>query len=633
MDVIERVSYILGNGATAQEKKQQVRSLSSQIGALPPMALIDVRDALVDGGWSKADAKEFIAACKKTVPVFVVGRADTYPYLEENGRICLQNERQRGNGEIGMINQVVCDFTARIVEEGVTEEGVRSYTVEGVAVRGGKFVVDIDADKFSDARQLKALLESAAGPLDGVAAKMEAHLAPAIRKFSESGYKQTHRFNRTGWSSDGFLIPGREKEGMSIRLPRKLCYHVEQGDIDKGIEAMDALCQFMNPIGTLLLSHMLLAPLAAVAGWQDERTGLFIKGRTGKGKTSSSQVAMCLYGKDFIHDQNLIKWGIGSTSNAMIGLSSTTNDLPILFDNYKPGIGAGKDALVTVTHMFLEGGDRERLDRSGRVRESKPINAWMVATGEDFPSDEASTAARLLVPTMPTNGDLAHLTRAQELSPNLEAVGWAWIEWLESREGQEVIKKVGEEFRLNRDQWRDVLTADGRKPTNPNRTATNLSTNWLTWLVLCEHPVLGEFASRWLESHSQALQQLAVEMSTISQESLEAARFLAALEECIDSGRVLLLQGKAAVISNQSQQEKDRIIGWQDGEEMYLFPDVTLTLLEKTVGLDLNGMTINTLYAQLNEMGALFGTGEAGHFTKKVRLGDKTVRVLCVKKL
>jgi hypothetical protein len=95
---------------------------------------------------------------------------------------------------------------------------------------------------------------------------------------------------------------------------------------------------------------------------------------------------------------------------------------------------------------------------------------------------------------------------------------------------------------------------------------------------------------------------------------------------------VLLLQGKAAVISNQSQQEKDRIVGWQDGEEMYLFPDVTLTLLEKTVGLDLNGMTINTLYAQLNEMGALFGTGEAGHFTKKVRLGDKTVRVLCVKK-
>jgi len=256
----------------------------------------------------------------------------------------------------------------------------------------------------------------------------------------------------------------------------------------------------------------------------------------------------------------------------------------------------------------------------------------MVATGEDFPDSEASTAARLLVPTMPADGDLAHLTRAQELSPYLEAVGWAWIEWLESDEGKAAVKRVSQEFKGCRDQWRDVLLADGRKPANPNRTATNLATNWLTWLALAEHPTLGEFASRWLESHSLVLQSLAVDMATMSQESSEASRFMAALEECIDSGRVILLQGKQAMIGNQSQQEKDRIIGWQDGEELYLFPDVTLSILGKTVGLDMNGLSMNTLYAQLQEMHVLFDKGEGGRFTKKVRLGDKTVRVLCVKK-
>lgn len=598
-------------------KYDQLCTYNAYIAALNPVDQGRIRNALVqDGGWSKSEAKEFIESCVKTLRLstattkaLVTDRPHSWPYDVDGGRLVLLSESAHSDGAVEVKAVPIADFSALISEEGITEDGHKIFVITGETVRSGNFVVDIDAEDFSDERKLKAALEAGAGARDPVRAGMSKHLGPAIKLMTNGNLRRTLRFARTGWYEDKFLLPGRTDDNITIRLARKLPYSVDPGaKLELGLQALDALVEFMTPaVGTVVLSHLFLAPLAAVAGLRNERCGLFIRGRTGTHKSSTLQAAMCLYGPGFMRDEALIKWGEGATRNAIMSYATCTHDMPLLIDNYKPSTGGGSHDFTNLIHNIMEGGDKERLNRNAQLRETKAIHTWPVFTGEDVPDNDPASIARVLVVPFVAGQNLEHLSKAQELAGHLCAVGAVWLDWLESNEGQETVKRIAKEFEASRNDWRAVVASKNSKSVNPLRVATNLATNYLAWLSLCQHPVLGPWAEKHNDAHSQGLNSIGGDMQHLTSQSLEANRFIEALRESIIGGRVTILRERTTSIESiVNLSDRDRVIGWRaDDGGAYILPDVTLSMVTRLTGLDLGNLSRQTLYNQLIDLNYL----------------------------
>jgi Domain of unknown function (DUF927) len=280
---------------------------------------------------------------------------------------------------------------------------------------------------------------------------MTKHLGPAIVLTSKVDEpRQIRRFDRTGWWEDKFLVPGREVDGVRINLPQKLAYHIDAtADLGCGIKALQHLMVSIGPeTSTVVVSTVFQAPLADLAGWRDERYGVFLEGRTGSLKTSFMQAAMSVYGRGFLRDSAMLKWGEGGTRNALMALATHAADMPLLIDNFKLNTGEGARGFVNLVHAILKGGEKERLTRASELRAPKPIYAWPFLTGEATPNDDPASLARLLVvtTTWPQGEPNKPLAAAQRWAPHLSAVGGSWVAWLESPQGHERAHEAAELF-------------------------------------------------------------------------------------------------------------------------------------------------------------------------------------------
>lgn len=636
--IIQAIQEAAGNDEIDDTtRRTTILDYGAYVGALTPLEQIRVHDALVAIGWTKTDAKGFVAASVKTVtgksssPV-QFDLPESWPYDVDDGRICLLSKKIQDDGSVEISATPVADFTATITEVGVTEEGQQIYTVSGHAVRSGPFVVDIEAESFGDDRKLRGILDAAAGAKDPVRAGMARHLGPAIKLMTNGDLRHTRRYLRTGWQDGKFLIPGREDESTTVRLSRKLPYQiVDDRDFDKGMESIDALLNFVDPtIGTVVLSHLFVAPMAYLAGWRNERCGLFIAGRTGTQKSSVAQAAMCIYGPDFIRDENLIKWGEGATRNAVMAYATHTHDMPLLIDNYKPSTGGGTHDFTNLVHNIMEGGEKERLTRAASLRETKPVYTWPLFTGEDVPDNDPASIARVLVIHTMQGRNTAMLTTAQESIEHACAIGASWIDFLESPDGHAIVTETTRDLDKARRAWHAKIKALNPGTVNPMRVATNLAINELTWLVLMQHPTLGEWAAQYHAAHHAGLQTIVETMTGLTAQSLEANRFIDALREAIGGGRAIIIKDKGIAPENLTDpRETEKVIGWSDGANgIYLLPDVTLTLLKRAVGLDLGGLSKNTLYAQLDELGMVVSKGKDNRTAKVVWAGGRSQRVI-----
>ena len=330
------------------------------------------------------------------------------------------------NGQLQVAKRaIVADFMAQIVEEARGEDGRTWFTLQGQTAAGRPFTVELPTDDFADDRTLQAALTQAAGARAPVRAGMAGHLRPAIQLLTNGDLRHVRRFERTGWadveaevedkvkaevedetapqpqpqSRPLFLIPGCEPPGVIVRLPRKLPYRLDPGaDLGRGLAALEAALTSLDPWRTTVAAAALFqAPLARLAGWQGERYGLFITGRSGSLKTSVTQALLAIYGAGFLEDEFLLKLGEGATRNAIMGYAAQAHDLPLFLDNFKANTGDGARGLVNLIHNLLEGGDRERMLGARELKESRPIHCWPVFTGEDVPASDPATLARVLV--------------------------------------------------------------------------------------------------------------------------------------------------------------------------------------------------------------------------------------------
>lgn len=561
---------------------------------------------------------------------FVAGQADyppfqntslEIPYFERDGMLYHIRAGKRGEAPIA-------SFRARIVSEIIEDEG-RSFTVAGQTCSGHKFSFSIPVKEYFSDRMLAATILRTVGKSAVIYAGMSRHLPPAIQLLTKTAPRVVHRFCRTGWHNDQFLIPGGEVGQVEILLPEKLPYRLEpHADFDLGMKALDHLMNAqMQEMVSVALCTVFQAPIAMRMDWRNERYALFIIGRTGVFKTSIAQLLLSLYGKDFQEEHVLIRWGIGATVNSVISLSAFAADLPFLVDNYKPNTGRGGRDLINVVHALLEGGEKDRLRKDSSLRKSRSIHTWPIFTGEDTDTTDPATLVRMLVVGFELQDDNAtlDLTEAQRLADHLNAVGKAWLDWIVTPEASICFTKAQVKFRDVRENWMRKLRGYQCRIVNPARVATNLASNQLTWELLSQHPRMGTFFKKYSTVHQVGLQMVAEKMARLTSEALEATRFLDALNALLSNHRCVLLPA----FTQPRDADRDRHIGWQlqDGS-ICLLPLPAKDAVERVLGFDsLNGISHYGLYNQLAGLGFI-ANHDPGRHTKVYSIGGKGIRLL-----
>lgn len=560
------------------------------------------------------------------------------PYVIQHGRTLHVIQRTNlKTGEKTEIPNRVCDFGALITQEISDEEGATIFEIEGKTRLKRTFKVECPAATFADTRALAALLSDAAGANCVFYAGQEKHIGPSIKSFTqEFGYAR--RFNRTGWAyrqnGDGleFLIPGREDAQTTIQLGRKSPYSIDAAaSLSIGLEAFEALLRAQRrEMTTVATATAFQAALAYHAGWRDERYALFINGRTGSLKSSWTVILMCLFGKDFQNEDRLIKFGQGATNNAIMDYMVSASDLPFLVDNYKPGTGGGAKDLVNLIHASLEGGEKDRLNRSLKQRAARPVHTWPFFTGEDVPDSDAASMARVLVVPFawPGGEENAPLTFAQDHAAHLCAVGGAWLEWLEGDDGRAAGAWCKTQFAARRVKWARWLRTQRRDMVNINRVASNLASNELSWEAMALCPALTAIIEEYSPFHAEGLKEVGKGMASYTAESLEANRYLEALRALLATQRFSLVPRTSDIV----KEDQGRVIGWIDDDGVYLIPEIAFSeacsMLRESGGLGMVGK--NTVHKQLNDLGALATVGSDGAVCKK-RCGSKPQRVLHIR--
>lgn len=557
----------------------------------------------------------------------VAPKHHTWPYSVKDGRMVLLKEDK--DGEIESIP--IASFTASIVGQVEDEDGAKTFIIGGEAVRGGSYTLEIAADHFGNTSELRAALEQAVGPYDPVYTRMAEHLVPAIKIFTTADDLETvHRYRRTGWRSGDFLMPGLPLDGTRIELPEKLPYRVSaDADLSTGCAALVNLLECVDPaISAPVLTMLLQAPLHRPAGWQNERYGMFIQGRTGSLKTSFTQTAMSIYGPGFSNDRTLIKLGEGATRNAIMAYATNAHDMPFFIDNYKPNTGFGFHDLVNLIHNILEGGEKDRLNRASQIKEARPVHCFPIITGEDVPDHDPATLARLLLVAFEWQAGQPNdrLSAAQMDSEHLQAVGLAWLAWVMSEEGQRIIRETARTLPALRNNWAAHLRDLRKDMVNILRVATNLATNELTWSIALQHPTLGELLTPYTKAHGDGLRRIAENMAKSTTEALECVRFLGALRELLATGQgVLIPRGLPA--ADMSQHDRERLIGWKDDAGIYLLPTVALERIRKLLGQQSITASLQVLYSQFDGMKLIAGRGK-DKVTRPIKMWGELYRVL-----
>lgn len=629
------VQWMRNPGADAPDVCESVKDIFRHSGQLDKDEIDDVLDAVERGPVPLADKqrtelrKIWQAARRfaKSNGVFVVQpeRPDTWPYEIRDGRIMYLTERMLY--DVVTVNyQVVADFSARITAEITDEGGERTFVVSGKSVRGGAFRFEMEAQDFGNERKLKGLLDAASGARDPVRAKMSGHLSAALQLLTGEDVKTLTRFKRAGWANGKFLMPGREPPGVLVEIGNKPPYSISgDADLQLGLATLDALlsCAITSERATVVASIVFQAPLAHLAGWNNERYCIFVTGRTGSFKTTFMQALMCVYGPRFADDERLTKWGDGATANALMGLATRARDLPFLVDNFKPGTGGGIKAFVGLIHNMLEGGEKDRMDRNSELRDTKSVFCWPVCTGEDVPDTDAASLARVLVVPFlwQDQTDYPQLSKAQSLTEHLCAVGGAWLDWLESEDGKTAAAVAGARMPDVRREWVQKLGDLRRDSVNKMRVASNLATNQLTWDVMCQHPTIGPVAQRYRHAHRDGLDLVAQSMAEATAEALEAKRYIAAIRELVLTEQVLLPN------PNENPREIEKVIGYADSMGCYLLPALARQAAERLLGNRLNDISQNALNRQLDTLG-LIESHSKGTLLKSKKVGGKATWVL-----
>lgn len=509
----------------------------------------------------------------------------------------------------------ICDGFARISAETRRENGDAIFTITG---RGSEdsytFSFDMPAEDFADPRKLSGKLTAQFGACNVVGGLS----GPIIQRISRN-IKKLKLITHPQWIDSKAAVPGLELiPNLKFNLHPRVPVDVSGSSIDEAEKCLQDLLEAWSLQDTTIAFTAILGAPVIARWFPDDRFGLALRGMTGSGKTEAIKNLMSIYGRGYLSEANILKWGEGGTVNALLKTAALAGFMPWLVDNYKPIKQGSSQALISMVHAVLEGGEKLRLNRNADFREAQGFSCTPIITGEDFP-EEASSLARVLVVDWSPIQDVNKLTNAQILSENLPAIGKAWLTWLSLH--SEEVDEAKKTFARDRAECVAALAEGGC--VNAGRTGTAIALLKFVWSLASKCPELSDILRHCKEDFEEGLYKLEGRVSQETAEAVEAEKFVESLQEIISSGKGRITQkwevGRPDTCPNA--------IGWieEDGS-VCIYPRMAKDIIRRMNNYEGQDLSGKVLYRQLFDRGHIYR--EKDRYTLPRWVNGHTVRVL-----
>ena len=276
---------------------------------------------------------------------------------------------------------------------------------------------------------------------------------------------------------------------------------------------------------------------------------------------------------------------------------------------------------------------RGRLKSDSTPLESRPPQGNAIITAEQAPDiGESGTARYFCLELRDGMIDLNNLSKFQREAENgtLRSCTFAYTEWIKERylkdkfAEQRFVKQLKESFTEYRDEFtKSGIRCHGRVP------------EIYAWLMigiefflsfLLDYEVISEEDYRsTLERCRTCLYELAKKQSANIENDKPTHKFIQKLYSLIESGQAVLLDR-----NNPLEFKPLNYIGYQDNEYFYLNADIAHKQVKRLCGEqdEVFSISKNGLIKALAEEGLT--VCDKGKNTKSVRIGDKTLRFICL---
>lgn len=669
MNELETIDTILVRLKESQngERPAALRDLGAALAGLDVPAWLDVKAGLPErSGLKTADLDALRAdGLKRTdeasraraaLAAAAAGETEAKPgYLALRGMAGTPILCYRRLTADGPVTQTLAYFVPRVIGERLRHRAdgnhERVLICELTTARG---VTTFEAlpDDLADARRFYAACLNAVGADAKLAtAAAVKHLTTAALELAADERERAEVFEFTGWHEvNGGLV--YLSAGGAIGADHALTVDLTWlahgagvpglatfGPVDRGDAALSAgLAALAGPVRRSFPDLVMLPGLAAVGlapllRWvsRPDLPALHYIGTTGTRKSALLGILQAFYGLDV----PALSWR--GTANSIEIAASALRDCLVTVDDLKTST-SDRGAGVKVIQSYADRRGRTRGTRTGGLTQARFMAGLLVSAGEDIPSGEASIAARaLFVPVGAKDANLAELSLAQAAAGHLATVTARYIGWLQGRQA-DIGKRFEAMFKAARDHYRRLL-ANHKGLNDAGRVATNCALLDVGMGTLCEWLLTqgwsNETATGLIRSTRGALENLARQQAQAIGEESAAGAFIGALRALLDARRVELVnvsEGDAslpALAESSPRAAMSTIIGWQQGQILYLQPE--LTIAEVRNWLSKQGRALPTergLYAQLRDGGYLSRTSDKT--TVQLWAGRRNQRVLAL---
>jgi len=570
-------------------------------------------------------------------------------YIEKNGRIYLVARGQGAPREVPL-----CNFTANIAEEKVTDDGAERKTyfkIVGELSSGQNLpVIEVTSERFPSMSWVTAWGSSA---IIAPGYTTKDNLRAAIQELSKDTIR-SEVFSHLGWrkindqyfflhSGGGLGASGNSKDikvdPSEGRLTDYLLPDPPEGE--KLMEAVQASLAFLesapDEITVPLFCGAYRAPLNEVSLID---YSLFIVGPTGVFKTSLIAIIQTHFGLSF--DDRKLPDNWSSTANTLERKAFLTKDSVFTVDDFVPGVVSDREA----ERLFRAQGNkagRGRMRPDGSLRPANYPRGMILSTGEDVPKGQSLRPRLFIVEVNPGDINPANLTELQRnhsLGLYTRAMS-AYIRWLAPR-----MDKMKSELLERHRNLRTLASNSTIHKRTPDIVAS-LGVGLEVFLEFAvENKVLSAAESQLLFDRCwTALGQLAEKQVLYQISEDPVKRFIELLQAAFVIGRAHLVDSKTQEVPTEAKRwgwrenrfgdltSQGERIGWMNGDEVWLQPDAAFAVVQKIANSQHSTIHVSkeTLWKRLAHQGLIqVSEGEQKNLIKR-SVGGLRPRVLVVK--
>ena len=538
----------------------------------------------------------------------------------------------------------LCNFTAYIVNEVLFDDGVgtsRTMRIGGVHASGRKLPeIEVTASEF---KKMDWVLERwGADCIIEPVPRAAERICTAIQ--STATFENTKDvYYKTGWKNiDGkwdYLLPGAGKH--DVRLFGKLSRYEMAKDWSKSdlqtvwLMMKDKLIATKAIVWTLI-ALVFLTPLNEFLNQvlYMPKFVLYLIGRTGTRKSTLAALFLSFFGRFNSSDLPL---SFRDTANSIMYNSFSLKDVLTCIDDFHPS-GRKEAAKLTETAQLIMRGYGDRIGR-GRLKsdstpmESRPPQGNAIITAEQAPDiGESGTARYFCLELRDGMIDLHNLSKFQREAEKgtLRGCMLAYTEWIKAwllkdkDTEQSFVHQLKKSFQNYRQEFIDSgIRCHGRVPEIYAWLMIGMEF-FLSFLLDLEIISEEDYQATFSRCRN-CLYELAKKQSTNIEQDKPTHKFIRKLYSLIESGQAVLLDK-----NNPVEVKPVNYVGYQDDEYYYLNADIAHKQVKRLCGEQEEGFSIskNGLIKALAEEGLTIC--DKGKNTKSIRIGDKTLRFICL---